>query len=48
MDWNPSDPRANSPAAIKAKRRGGNNNPNRALVDTGMMVNSISYEVKKK
>lgn len=55
--WNPSDPRPNKPATIRAKARktaahkGGKNqagnDPNRVLHDTGVMMTSITYEVKK-
>lgn len=54
MDWPPGDPRLNSPATIAAKRerakkRKGRNskpiNPERALVDTTTMVNSVAHEV---
>lgn len=52
--WNPSDPRPNAPATIRAKMRksagtkGKNqvgNDPNRVLHDTGTMMDSITYEV---
>lgn len=54
--WNPSDPRPNKPATIKAKQRksagakGKNqvgNDPTRVLHDTGTMIDSVTYEVKK-
>lgn len=50
--WAPDDPRPNSPATIEAKRARGRNgknmkaiNPNVVLIDTGVMINSIDYEV---
>lgn len=55
--WNPSDPRMNKPATIRAKARksagakGKNqagNNPIRVLHDTGVMINSITYKVEQK
>ena len=54
--WNPSDPRPNKPATIRAKQRksagakGNNqvgNDPTRVLHDTGTMIDSVTYEVKK-
>lgn len=55
--WSPSDPRYNKPATIKAKARGTakrvggknqvGNDPLRVLHDTGVMMNSIKYEVKE-
>ncbi len=51
-DWAPDDPRPNSPATIKAKALRGKKgkgtkaiNPNVVLIDTGVMINSIDYEV---
>ena len=55
--WNPSDPRMNKPATIRAKARksagakGKNqvgNDPTRVLHDTGVMINSITYKVEQK
>lgn len=53
--WNPSDPRLNSPKTIEAKRKRGRSGPNLtpikpeiALIDTGHMINSIDYEVVRK
>ena len=50
--WPPGDPRKNSPKTIARKRaraRKGKKvkaiDPERALIDTGTMINSISYEV---
>ena len=55
--WNPSDPRPNKPATIRAKQRktdahkGGRNqvgnDPMRVLHDTGTMMDSITYEVTR-
>lgn len=56
-EWNPSDPRPNKPATIRAKERksagakGKNqvgNDPTRVLHDTGTMIDSITYEVYKE
>lgn len=56
--WNPADPRYNKPATIRAKMRKTNahkggknqtgNDPYRVLHDTGVMVDSVTYEVEKE
>lgn len=55
-DWSPNDPRRNHPKTIQRKaaraRKGGRNsvpiNPERALIDTGRMIASVSYSVEMK
>ena len=53
--WSPSDPRPNKPATIRRKARRARDgkglkaiNPNTVLIDTGIMMRSITYEVKRK
>ena len=53
-EWSPTDPRPNKPATIrrKAKRaRGGKNlvpiNPETVLIDSGVMISSVTSEVYK-
>ena len=55
--WNPADPRYNKPATIRAKMRKTNahnggknqagNDPYRVLHDTGVMMDSVTYEVER-
>lgn len=51
-EWSPTDPRPNKPATIAAKARRARAgkgtvgiDPNRVLIDTGRMIQSIDYEV---
>lgn len=53
--WNPNDPCPNSPATIKAKAERARKskgleaiNPNTVLIDTGVMIRAVDYEVKQK
>ena len=52
--WSPDDPRPNAPATIAAKARKARSgkgttgiDPNRVLIDTTTMIQSIDYEVVK-
>ena len=51
--WSPTDPRPNHPATIRAKARRGRSgknlqaiDPNVVLIDTGIMIRSITHEVR--
>lgn len=53
-EWSPDDPRPNAPATIAAKARKARSgkgttgiDPNRVLIDTTTMIQSIDYEVVK-
>lgn len=53
-EWSPSDPRLNKPSTIKRKARRikqGKSiapDPTTALIDSGVMLNSVMYEVRKE